>query len=150
LDAIKKNGKDLNLGYIQHILFHLIQLNRDEYLKTLFSSIEMTLRENPEQKYFLKMDKLLNNIVAELLRIGYSKYFLYNITKAAFSKSDFDSQFDTYKKRLMEKKKDLFHVFFKLTFDKIENIPSYPDLIKCIEDEFISSKEKEKKSDIFQ
>jgi hypothetical protein len=71
-------------------------------------------------------------------------YFLYNITKSAFSKPDFDLQFDKYKKRLMEKKKELFHVFFKLTFDKVENIPSYPDLIEYIEAEFISSEVKER------
>jgi hypothetical protein len=75
LETIKKSGKDLNLGYIRHILFHLIQLNSDEYLKILFSRVEMTLKENPEQKYFLKMDRLLNNLAAELIRIGYSKYF---------------------------------------------------------------------------
>jgi hypothetical protein len=78
LEFVKKNkDKDLDLGYTKYLISHLIELNRDIYLEKLFLGIEALLKEKPEQQNYIKMDKLLNSFVAELIRIGYSKYFLY-------------------------------------------------------------------------
>jgi hypothetical protein len=145
LEVLKKktNEKELNLGFIHHILFHLIGLNKEKYLDRLFTEIDAGLKEDANQENFIKMDKLLNSFVAELIRIGYSKYFLYNISKKAFSEDNkFNDSFDVYKNRLLKKEKELFHIFFKLFFDKTDSIPSRLDLLSEIAANFISQKAK--------
>lgn len=148
-----KDEKNTSWDYIQYLIFRLIDINKDAYLERLFLKVTLGIKENACQANFIQLDRLLNCLIAELIRIGYSKNFLYIITKSAFARKDgieFDCSFEKYKIRLLEKKKEIFHVFFKLIFDKTETIPDNTELIKSIPTELITAKAQQTNSAFFE
>lgn len=148
-----KDEKSISLDYIQYLSFRLIDINKDAYLENLFLKVTLGIKENSCQKNFIELDGLLNCLIAELIRIGYSKSFLYIISKSAFAKEDkieFEASFEKYRVRLLEKKKEKFHVFFKLIFDKTDSIPNNTELINFIPIEFITAKAQQTNSAFFE
>lgn len=158
-DFVKEELKELastkektyNCDYIQYLIHQLINLNKETYLEYLFLRISIGLNENSTQENFIWFDRLLNSFVAELIRIGYSKSFLYIITKNAFSnESRFTESFAKYRHRLLEKKNELFHVFFKLVFDRRESIPNHHSLIDSVPQQLITEKARMTTSAFFE
>lgn len=127
-DNSKRNEQDNTL----YLVSRLIIENENKYINSLFEKIDTLLVLVANQANFQLLDRYLNLLVAELIRIGYEKSYLYIISKYAFNSGNFDVKYTRYKETLLAKQVEVYHIFFKLIFEDITIIPERDGLLKEI------------------
>lgn len=130
-NSSKKNEHDYSL----YLISRLIIENEDKYINCLFEKIDTLLVLTANQANFKLLDRYLNLLVAELIRIGYEKSYLYVISKYAFNSGNFDVKYIRYKETLLTRQVETYHIFFKLVFEDISTIPERGNLLREIPEE---------------
>jgi len=139
-DFIKSdvNTKKGEHDYTLYILSVLIIKNENAYLNCLFSKIDSLIIQDANQQNFVLFDRYLNSLIAELIRVGYAKSYLYIISKYAFNSGNFDENYRRYKETLLNRHFDFYHIFFKLTFEDVSIIPERDNLLREIPEEIVN------------
>lgn len=151
LTCLEKSEGKKNTDYLQFIIAKLIDINKYTYLINCVSKIRSLLQTiKSNQGLYINFDILLNSFVSELIRLGYTKTYLYKVTKTAFRNStSFDDSLERYITTLTDVKAKIFIVFFKLNFKYTNLIFKDKTLFKTIDPKLISDKAKARNADFF-
>ena len=105
-----------------------------QYVEEVILGLENLIRANEQNKEELeKIDKALNIILSELIRLGYAKGFLYKLIYGIFVSSllpdnDFYEHFNNFRNRILDVQTE-FNVIFRIdttqkVYDSITAIPN--------------------------
>ena len=124
--SAKKDEADVfNTKRLLFFISRCIDYNKNRYLKTLMESLEELLNNDEiyEDDMFIPtldlLDSLTSSFCCELLRLGYSKFFLYKYFKLFRNNPDslpFEEAFEKMRDKFRTQAKQEFFVVFRLFF----------------------------------
>ena len=167
LDSYSKNHTDENAkgarnpSEADHLIFYLdyfISSNKQSYLDAILCKLSLQLLQNRDfsDDQFIpvveEIDRLSSSFGCELLRIGFSKVFLYEYFTILLKNTNsipFANQFDGIRNKFGNPVKSKFTTIFTIgflsakSFDK-ENIV-FPEFVDSVPQEYIDTVSKEKR-----
>jgi hypothetical protein len=134
LQAVNKDTKLSAIQNLEYCIHHILSVNNN-YVETLFGIIESKLTQADTSlkkciPNLIELSEYIESLASELINIGYSKIFLYQLISKTFKYNKirtFDEKWTFFKKVITEKTQKKYLIAFKF------NITNEDDYVKFFE-----------------